>query len=99
MTYRSRKWLDLSHEAPCCLNLAPVGCGAYPSVPCHSDALEDGRGTGHKSNDCLVVPGCPACHELFTRKHLGRDGYFEVHAKALKKYLVWAFENRKVLIA
>jgi hypothetical protein len=56
--------------------------------------LEDGRGVGHKSHDALAVPGCVACHALFTRKNLGRDGYAEAHAKALKKYIVWAFENR-----
>lgn len=98
MTHRSRKLLDVSHDAPCFLELSPE-CGQFASVPCHSDQLEDGRGHGHKSHDCLAVPGCPACHALFTQSNLGREEYASLHAKALKRYLVWAFENRRLLVA
>lgn len=95
MTFRSRKLLDVCHEAPCFLLLAP-NCGANPSVPCHSDMLEHGRGVGHKSEDCLAVPGCPACHELFTRKHLGRDGYLATWSRAFVNYVIWQWKNGKV---
>lgn len=99
MTYRNRKLLDLAHEAPCFLRLAPYGCGADKSVPCHSDMLRHSRGVGHKSDDCLAVPGCPACHELFTRKNLGREGYDEVWQTAFERYTVWIWENSKVKVA
>jgi len=82
-------------EAPCCLQL---GCKPGDQVvACHSDLLHDGRGVGHKSPDCLSVPGCVTCHALFTRASLG-DDYFVVHARALKRWLVWAFENGKLTV-
>lgn len=96
MTHRNRKLLDLAREAPCMLRIADVGCGAFPSVACHSDQLEDGRGASHKSHDCLAVPGCPACHALFTREHLGRPNYAYHHEIALKRYIVWQWTNNKV---
>lgn len=99
MTHRCRPLLDLTHEAPCMLLLGADGCGNFPSVPCHSDALEHGRGCGHKSHDCLAPPGCPACHAIFTRKHLGHDGYLLAHASALARWVVWLWENRKVKLA
>lgn len=99
MTYRNRKLLDLCHEAPCFLRLSESGCGNDKSVPCHSDSLADGRGGYHKSHDCLAVPGCPVCHALFTRAHLGRPNYEYHHAKALKRFIVWAWENDKLRVA
>ncbi len=98
MTYRNRKLLDVAHEAPCMLRLGVHGCGEYPSVPCHSDLLRHGRRVGHKSHDCLAVPGCPACHGAFTRANLGREGYETAWLIALERYLVWAWENAKVKV-
>jgi hypothetical protein len=99
MTHRDRNLLDVAHEAPCFLRLTDNGCSNDPSVPCHDDQLSSGRGYGHKSHDCLAVPGCPVCHALFTRQHLGRERYTEVHASAFKAYQVWLWENRKVMVA
>lgn len=97
MTIRNRKLLDIAHGAPCMLQLADQCFGDV--VACHSDQLEDGRGVGHKSHDCLAVPGCVACHKLFERHHLGRNWYAEIHARALKRYIVWLFENEKLKVA
>ena len=96
--HRDRKLLDVAHEAPCMLRLAD-DCGANPSVPCHSDMLRHGRGTGHKSADCLAVPGCPACHRLFTRGNLGRDSYERVFQLANEEYQVWLWRTGKVKVA
>lgn len=98
-TQRSRSLLDLAHEAPCCLQLGVKGCGANPSVPCHSDMLAHGRGAGMKSHDCLAIPGCPACHEAFTRKRLGKDGYLVAWANGMARFLVWAWKNGKLRLA
>lgn len=99
MTFRSRKLLDITHQAPCCLLLGAPGCGNDPSVPCHSDALEHGRGCGHKSHDALAVPGCPPCHAIFTRAHLGREGYLQAHALAMVRYVRWLWDHGKVKLA
>lgn len=99
MMHRNRQLLDLAHEAPCMLLLGAKGCGANKSVPCHSDMLEHGRGAGLKSHDCLAVPGCPPCHAVFTREHLGRAGYAEAWAKAIARYLLWLWENGKLRLA
>ena len=93
MTYRNRRLLDVAHDAPCMLLLGAPGCGNYLSVPCHSDALRHGRGVGHKSGDEFAVPGCPACHAIFTRKDLGREQYSVSWLAAHERYLTWLFET------
>jgi hypothetical protein len=98
LTYRNRALLDICHEAPCMLELSPT-CGNFKSVPCHSDMLRHGRGQGHKSHDCMAVPGCPDCHALFTRQHLGREGYEQKWLLAFERYILWLWENMKVRLA
>ena len=99
MTFRSRRLLDVAHDSPCMLLLGVPGCGNNLSVPCHSDMLRHGRGEGHKSHDCLAVPGCPACHAAFTRKTLGRDGYEAAWLDAFERYTVWLWSTGKVRLA
>ena len=96
--YQNRKLLDVAHDAPCMLQLGAPGCGNHPSVPCHSDMLEHGRGVGNKSHDALCVAGCPDCHAKFTRKHLG-DDYEQVWARAYARYQVWLWTNNKIKVA
>lgn len=93
-----RAYLDLARnpDAPCTLQLVP--CSGQVCF-CHSDILADGRGVGHKSHHALSVLGCVACHAAFTRGNLGRDGYAEVHYRALKKTIVWVHDNHTVRIA
>lgn len=99
MTHRNRALLDIAHEAPCFLLLGAKGCGEYPSVPCHSDLQRHGRGVGHKSHDALAVSGCPACHAVFTREHLGRVGYEEAWRMAHERYTVWLWTEGKLRVA
>ncbi len=98
MTHRNRKLLNLAHEAPCMLRLGAAGCGNDLSVPCHSDMLRHGRGVGHKSHDCLAVPGCPPCHAAFTRAALGASLYLDAWLMAFERYQVWLWENDKVRV-
>ena len=93
--YENRRLLDVAHDAPCMLQLG-APCGNYPSVPCHSDQLKHGRGTGHKSHDCFAVPGCPDCHLKFTREHLTRSGYEDIFQLALERYLLWMWATGKI---
>ena len=99
MTFRSRKLLDVCHAAPCFLLLSECGCSRDASVPCHSDSQRHGRGIGHKSGDQYAVPGCPPCHALFTRAHLGREGYDQAWLRAHERYLTWLWENGKLEVA
>lgn len=99
MTHRNRRLLDVAHDAPCFLRLGVQGCGQHPSVPCHSDLQRHGRGVGHKSHDCMAVPGCPSCHSVFTRAVLGREGYEAAWLAAFERYLVWLWTNEKVMVA
>lgn len=98
-THRDRKLLDLAHEAPCMLLLGASGCGNDSSVPCHSDMLRHGRGENFKSHDCLAVPGCPPCHVLFTRAHLGRAVYEIAWSIAMERYLVWLWTTRRIRVS
>ena len=93
---RDRKLLDAAYDAPCFLQLGVSGCGAHPSVPCHSDMLRHGRGVGHKSDAILAVSGCPACHAVFTREHQGRAGYDEVWLRAHERYLKWLWDHKRI---
>lgn len=99
MTHRNRHLLDLCHEAPCMLQLGAAGCGRNKSVPCHSDMLRHGRGAGHKSHDCLAVPGCPPCHAMFTRKELGREGYEAAWSAAFERWVLWQWDQQRVKVA
>ncbi len=98
MTYRNRALLDLAHDAPCMLRLGPPGCGGNASVPAHSDLLRHGRGVGHKGGDQFAVAGCPACHAIFTRANLGREGYEAVWLAAHERYLTWLWENERIKV-
>ncbi len=97
MTHRNRQLLDCAHDAPCFLNLCRP-CGQDPSVPCHSDLLKHGRGVGHKSPDWAAVPGCPACHRLFTRGNLGRERYEAVWLEAFERYQTWLWTEGKICV-
>lgn len=81
------------------LLLGAPGCGNDKSVPCHSDMLRHGRGGHHKSHDCHAVPGCPPCHAVFTRQHLGREGYDQALNMAHERYREWLWLNDMVRVA
>jgi len=98
VTYRNRALLDLCHEAPCCLQLAPTFCGNNASSACHSDMIRHGRAVGHKSHDCFAVPGCPACHIAFTRENLGKEGYHAAWTEAMERYILWLWVAEKIQI-
>lgn len=99
MTHRDRKLLDVAHDAPCMLLIAKQGCSVDKSVPCHSDMLRHDRGSHHRSHDCLAVPGCPVCHALFTRAHLGRELYEYTWQLANENYQVWMWTTGKLKVA
>lgn len=96
-TFRSRKLLDIAHDAPCFVNIA-IPCGNDRSIPAHSDMLKHGRGVGHKSGDHFAVSCCPNCHSRFTREFLGRDQYQEIWQQSFEKYLTWLWESGKVVV-
>lgn len=85
--YENRPLLDLCHGAPCLLLY--LGCTGglredRPSVPCHPNWLEDGKGVGLKAHDDLAVPGCPDCHyQHDTGTLYTTEQKKEVHERAL----------------
>lgn len=91
----NRPLLNLAREAPCMLRLAP-DCGNNHSVACHSDMLRHGRGIGSKSHAAFAVPGCPACHAVFTRDGLSREGYEYIWQRAHEEYIRWLWDNGKI---
>ena len=65
MTFRSRKLLYSAMDRPCVL------CGSLgTTVAAHSNALEHGRGMGHKAPDYMVAYVCQPCHDQID----GRSG-------------------------
>lgn len=98
----NRRLLDLCRNAPCHLNYP--GCtggqdAERPSVPCHPNWLEDGKGVGLKSHDDLAVPGCPSCHyQHDTGTIYTTEQKKEIHAHAHKRWWRWLLTSGKVTI-
>lgn len=88
--YENRALLDLARGAPCHLNYPGCTGGIsqdFPSVPCHPNWLEDGKGVGLKAHDDLAVPGCPSCHfQHDTGTLYTTEQKKEVHDRALAKW-------------
>lgn len=72
MTYRNRKLLEAARDRPCVL-CSSVGT----TVAAHSNALEHGRGIGHKAPDYMVAYLCVLCHDIVD----GRSGGLSKEAK------------------
>lgn len=71
MTYRNRKLLDLSHDAPCLAQFPHIHNG--PSVPAHSNEQRHGRGHSHKSHDNFHAAVCPEAHDFIDGRKGGWD--------------------------
>jgi hypothetical protein len=98
--YENRKLLDLTHGAPCHLNIPGCTGGTNPdapSVPCHSNWHEDGRGFNHKASDLVVVPGCPPCHwQLDYGTMLTFEQKKEVFYNGWRRWLIYLLTSGKV---
>lgn len=99
MTYRNRKLLDVAHSAPCMFRVPGIcESGKYPSVPCHSNQQRHGRGHGHKSADVFAPAGCQPCHLWYDVRGAPREEQENTFQTALERWLLWLFENEKVVI-
>lgn len=68
MTYRNAKLLKAANGRPCVL------CsGVGTTVAAHSNALEHGRGMGHKAPDFMVAYLCQSCHDEVDGRKGGRS--------------------------
>lgn len=99
--YRNRKLLDLSHFAPCLLQIPKIcRSGVFPSVPCHSNFQRHGRGAYNKSHDVFHVPGCPPCHywldEGTTASREEKDNAFMA---GLERWILYLFRYEYVVVA
>lgn len=101
--YQNRKLLDLCHGKPCCLNIPGCTGGTSehaPSVPCHSNALSDGRGKDYKTHDHTAVPGCPSCHhELDYGSTWTREEKKEYFRAGQRKWWAYVWQNDLVKVA
>ena len=97
MTFRSRKLLDLAHDAPCMAKF-PHDCTGYQGCdPAHSDSQMFGRGHGHKSADWAFAAMCHTAHmqlDTFPRE--------QKQAEWLIAYVAtqnWLWQNERVKVA
>lgn len=98
--YENRALLDLCHGAPCLLNFPGCTGGTNPnspSVPCHSNQQQDGRGVGHKTHDHATAPGCPSCSFQLDYGPYTREQKVEVFERARKAW--WGYMWEAGLIA
>jgi hypothetical protein len=100
--YENRKLLDLCRGEPCELNYPGCTGGTNPdrpSVPCHPNWLEDGKGVGYKGHDHLAVPGCPDCHYQHDQGTLyTTEQKKEVHDSAHKRYFTRRLTEGRVTL-
>jgi len=98
--FRNRRLLDVAHNAPCFIRVS--GCsGGHDgnAVPCHSNLLRHGRGTGLKSHDCFHVPGCSHCHYwLDYGKDASREEKEEAFMRAFEAYILWLWREGKIQV-
>jgi len=96
--FRSRRLLDLIHDAPCMASF-PHQCNG-PSVPMHSNELTWGRGYAHKSPDWAIASGCPEAHSYIDGVKGGWDKETK-HAEWLRAYVktqAWLWETGRVKV-
>ena len=74
--YRSSQWLAAVHKIENC-----VICGAYGVQAAH---INEGKGMGQKTDDCLCAAICPECHAgLDNGTQYTRDERREILRKAV----------------
>ncbi len=90
MTYRNAKLLRAAKDRACVL-CASEGT----TVAAHSNALEHGRGYGHKSPDFYVCYVCQTCHDTIDgrRGGLSRDEKREMWNRAFARTVAIWFEE------
>ncbi|ODT75472.1 MAG: hypothetical protein ABS69_10680 [Nitrosomonadales bacterium SCN 54-20] len=96
MTFRSRKLLDLAHDAPCFADFQHECHGWQGCDPAHSDSQIFGRGHGHKTPDWAVSAMCNDAHRLLDT--MSREEKFYAWLRAFVAYQNWLWENGKVQV-
>lgn len=91
MTYHSQKLLDAARDRACVLCDRQDGT----VVAAHSNALEHGRGYGHKAPSYYVAYVCHECHDLIDgrRGKLTREEKREMWLRAWVKTVPIWFEE------
>jgi hypothetical protein len=94
------KLREMAKEVPACM-----GCGLENpngDLLClaHSNALEDGRGAYHKSDDLFGAFLCARCHdEVDGRAGMwGKEGKREFHRRAWIKTVRWLILNNRLKV-
>lgn len=92
MTYRSKKLREAARGRPCVLCDIEDGT----TVAAHSNALEHGRGYGHKAPDFYTAFLCVRCHDLVDGRagKLSKDEKRDMWMRAwVKTVAVWFNEG------
>lgn len=78
-----------------CMYRIPGVCNHNPetTVWCHSDALEDNKAKGTKSDDDLGAFGCSACHEYTMSTKLDRDEKFRLQRLANRRTMRFCWDE------
>ena len=102
MTFRNRRLLDLSHEAPCFASFRHLCSGHLGCEPAHSDSQIYGRGVGHKSADWAVAFMCHNAHRMISaiinppfEREQKQAEWLLAHVRTMN----WLWENGKLRVA
>lgn len=91
--YRNRNLLDVIREAPECFFCGKPRGENGTIVPCHSNKIRDGKGTGIKAHDYMAAAGCVDCHHEYDNgKKWSREEKDARFAEAWRKTIAWLFE-------
>lgn len=94
--YRNPRLLHLAENCEYCCGCGEHGRGTI--VACHSNSLEDGKGTGTKAHDITAFL-CKDCHDLIdgrTHKELTRDQRNLIFYKGV--YNTWLYLMREGIL-
>lgn len=92
MTYRSPKLREAASGRPCVL----CGIEDGTTVGAHSNALEHGRGYGHKAPDFYLAYVCGGCHDQIDGRagKLSKEEKREMWMRAwVKTVAIWFNEG------
>ncbi|WP_306600731.1 hypothetical protein [Geothrix sp. 21YS21S-2] len=95
--YRNPALLDVIRFAPCCMNRACQVKQEGQVVPCHSNSLRHGKGSGLKAHD-IPAALCGNCHDLIDGRagNLTRAEAEALFFEAVYNTWLWLMKSKRL---
>ena len=93
--YRNKKLLELCRELPCQV------CGRIDGTVCaaHSNQQRDGKGTGIKASDAMIMAACSDCHySIDNGNKLSKEERREIWELGHRLTIKYLIENEYLIV-